>query len=130
MKSIIKNVVVFLIAIIAEIYIFLYLPYYDMALNGDGFYVLFPIMITPLIGLVIGLFIESNYKYLFVFVTLAFSIPFMIIYCFGIDEVAVVYTLAYMFNTAVGIGIGHGIRALVLWVAEKICEHKANKQSC
>ncbi len=126
MKSIIKSVVVFLIAIIAEIYIFLYLPYYDMLLNGDGFYVLFPIMITPLIGLVIGLFIKSNYKYAFVVVTMAFSILFMIMYCFGIDEIAVVYTLAYMFNTAVGIGIGHGIRALVLWVADKIREHKLN----
>ena len=43
----------------------------------------------------------------------------------GIDEICVVYVLAYMFNTAVGIGIGHGIRTLSISIAEKIREHKS-----
>lgn len=127
MKNTIKTVVVFVIGIIAEMYLFLQQPYLEKEFLGylDGFYVLFPVMITPLIGLVVGLLTNSNIRYGFVAVTLVFSILFMAIYCIGIDGVAVVYVLAYMFNTAVGIGIGHGIRTVITSIAEKIREHKS-----
>ncbi len=129
MKTIIKTVIVFIIGIIAEMYLFLQQPYLEKEFLGylDGFYVLFPLMITPLIGLVVGLLTNSNIRYGFVAVTLVFSILFMAIYCIGIDGVAVVYVLAYMFNTAVGIGIGHGIRAVIASMVEKIKEYKDNK---
>lgn len=127
MKNFVKAVIVFIIGIIGEAYLFLQQPYLEEEFAGylDGFYVLFPLMILPLIGLVIGLFINSNTKYAFVVVTLIFSAWFMIKYCTGIDAIGVVYVLAYMFNTAVGIGIGHGIRALSISIAEKIREHKS-----
>ena len=129
MKNTIKTVVVFIIGIIAEMYLFLQQPYLEKEFLGylDGFYVLFPVMITPLIGLVVGLLTNSNIRYGFVAVTLVFSILFMAIYCIGIDGVAVVYVLAYMFNTAVGIGIGHGIRAVIASMVKKIKEYKDNK---
>lgn len=129
MKNAIKVIVVFIIGIIAEMYLFLQQPYLEKEFFGylDGFYVLFPVMITPLIGLVIGLLIDSNIKYGFVAVTLVFSILFMLRYCTGIDGAAIVYVLAYMFNTAVGIGIGHGIRAVITSIVEKIKENKDNK---
>ncbi len=130
MKNLIKVIVVFIIGVIAEMYLFLQQPYLEKEFLGylDGFYVLFPVMITPLIGLVIGVFINSNIKYTFVAVTLVFSILFMLRYCIGIDGVAVIYVLAYMFNTGVGIGIGHLIRKAVLLIVEAIREHKANKK--
>ncbi|MBO5332985.1 MAG: hypothetical protein J6B37_02590 [Clostridia bacterium] len=130
MKNLIKVIVVFIIGVIAEMYLFLQQPYLEIDFIGylDGFYVLFPLMITPLIGLVIGVLINSNIKYTFVAVTLVFSILFMIKYCTGIDEIGVVYVLAYMFNTAVGIGIGHLIRKAVLLIVEAIRERKANKE--
>ena len=123
MKKTIKDIIVYIIGTIAEIYIFLYLPYYEF----EGAYVLLPIVITPIIGLVIGLFIKSNVKYVFVIATLIFSILFKNIYLKGIDEIIVIYILAYMFNTAVGIVTGHGIRLLALSIAEKIRDIKANK---
>ncbi len=127
MKSLVKDIIVYVIGIIGEMYLFLQQPYLEKEFAGylDGFYVLFPLMILPLIGLVIGIFIKSNYKYAFVIVTLIFSILFMGKYCPGIDEAGVVYGLAYMFNTAVGIGIGHGIRLFAFSIAEKIREHKS-----
>lgn len=127
MKSLVKDIIVFIIGIIGEMYLFLQQPYLEKEFAGylDGFYVLFPLMILPLIGLVIGLFIKSNFKYLLVIVTLVFSILFMCEYCPEIDAVAVVYVIAYMFNTAVGIGIGHGIRVFAFSIAEKIRENKS-----
>lgn len=127
MKNFVKAVIVFIIGIIGEVYLFLQQPYLEEEFAGhlDGFYILFPLMILPLIGLVIGIFIKSNIKYAFVIVTLLFSVLFIIKYFMGIDEIVVVYVLAYMFNTAVGIGIGHGIRALSISIAEKIREHKS-----
>ena len=129
MKSLVKDIFFYIIGIIGEMYLFLQQPYLEINFAGhlDGFYILFPLMILPLIGLVIGLFINSKTKYAFVVVTLIFSAWFMIKYCTGIDAIGVVYVLAYMFNTAVGIGIGHGIRALALSIAEKIREIKASK---
>lgn len=127
MKNFVKAVIVFIIGIIGEAYLFLQQPYLEEEFAGylDGFYVLFPLMILPLIGLVIGIFIKSNIKYAFVIVTLLFSVMFIIKYFMGIDEIVVVYVLAYMFNTVVGIGIGHGIRTLSISIAEKIREHKS-----
>ena len=126
MKNFVKAVIVFIIGIIGEAYLFLQQPYLEINFAGhlDGFYILFPLMILPLIGLVIGIFIKSNIKYAFVIVTLLFSVMFIIKYFMGIDEICVVYVLAYMFNTAVGIGIGHGIRTLSISIAEKIRETK------
>ena len=130
MKSLVKDIIVFIVGIIGEMYLFFQQPYLEIKGTGhfDGLYVLFPLMILPLIGLVIGIFIKSNSKYAFVIVTLLFSVLFIIKYFMGIDEIVVVYVLAYLFNTAVGIGIGHGIRVLALSIVKKSVNTKANRK--
>ena len=111
MKSLVRDIVVFLLGIIAEIYIFIYMPYQEATYgHGDGFIILVPVFVTPIIGLVMGLLLKRNFKFTFPVIPAVFSIFFMQTY-YGYIEIG--YIFIFLFGTLIGLGIGWGIRTLI-----------------
>lgn len=126
MKSLIKDIVLFIVGVIAEMIIYFLMPYLEME-NGDyAAYILLPILVIPIIGLVMGLFIERKIKLLFPIITVVFSILFMEIFY---KQIIVGYILIYMLCTLIGVGIGWGIRTLVLSIAESFRTRKDKLQT-
>jgi len=126
MKCLIKDIVLFIVGVIAEMIIYFLMPYLEMK-NGDyAAYILLPILVIPIIGLIMGLFIERKIKLLFPIITVVFSILFMEIFY---KQIIVGYILIYMLCTLIGVGIGWGIRTLVLSIAESFRTRKDKLQT-
>lgn len=109
-----KDIIVSIIGILVSAYVYWYIPYDEFTNgHGDGFVVLMPVFLTPIIGLVVGLFMKSQFKFIFPIIPSIFGLALMM-YVSSHDYVtAFIYFLAFLFNTYVGLGIGIGIRAVV-----------------
>ncbi len=118
MKSLIKDIVVFIAGVIAEMYIYFQMPYLEVRDGfGDGFMILLPVFVSPVIGAVMGLFIKRKFSFAFPIIPTIFSVPFMSAY-YG--DVSVGYILIFMFGTLLGVVIGWGIRILISSLVEDI----------
>ncbi len=123
MKSLIKDIVVFIAAVVAELYVFFQIPYLEMTHgHGDGFVILIPVFLTPVIGLILGLLAER--RFVFSLPVLVAIISMMMLYTLC-KEVLIGYLLIFTFGTLLGLGIGLGIRTLIIGCVEEIREKKS-----
>jgi hypothetical protein len=122
MKSSIKDVVAFIAAVIAEMYFFLQVPYMEVVQGyGDGFVILVPVFMTPLVGLLLGLLAERKFIFLLTIVVAILSVLLMTAFC---QQFMIEYFLTFTLGTLAGIIIGIGLRKLIVKLTEFIRERR------
>lgn len=125
MKKYVKDITAFILGILAELVIYFQMPYLELRDgHGDGFMILLPVFITPVIGFFVGLLIKRKFKWVFPIIPAAFSVPFMNMY-YG--EVSAGYIIIFLLGTLLGVGIGYGARFIIISIMNWFREHKARK---
>ncbi len=125
MKKSVKDIVVFVLGILAELLIYFQMPYLELRDGfGDGFMILLPVFVTPVIGFLVGLLIERDFKWIFPIIPAVFSVPFMSVY-YG--DVSIAYIFIFLFGTLIGLAFGWSIRRIIISLVEKIKQHKEKK---
>ena len=115
MKSLIKDIVVFITAVIGEFYVFLLVPYMEFTHeNGDGFVILVPVFVTPVIGLLLGLLAERKFIFSLPVIVAILSVILMVTLC---NQFMLGYLLIFTLGTLLGMVIGIGIRYLIISLA-------------
>ena len=111
--------------LLVRLVIYFQMPYLELRDgHGDGFMILLPVFITPVIGFFVGLLIKRNIKWAFPIIPAAFSVPFMNMY-YG--EVSAGYIIIFLFGTLLGIGIGCGAGFVIISIMNWLRERKARK---
>lgn len=122
MKKIIRDVVILVIALIADACVFFLVPLVNHLKGYDlGLAVLLPMLVVPVISLVIGLLYDRPIQLLFPPVTVIMSIiHFLIIYkCTNIVYI-VYFALVSVLLMAIGMGISFVVKKIVLFIRKKI----------
>lgn len=123
MKSLIKDIAVFIAAIIGELYVFLQMPYMEVTQgHGDGFIILMPVFVTPIIGIVLGILAKRKFIFALPIIVAFLSILLMLALC---QEFMPGYFIIFTSGSLIGIGIGCGIRKLIIQIIELIRERKS-----
>lgn len=116
----ITDIIVSIIGILASAFFYFYIPYDEFTNGfGDGFVVLIPVFATPVIGLVVGLFMKSRFKFFFPIIPAVFGGALMMYLSKHDYATVLLYFFAFLANTYIGLGIGVGIRALTQNLSEK-----------
>ena len=88
---------------------------------GDGFVILVPVFMTPLVGLLLGLLAERKFIFLLPIVVAILSVLLMTAFC---QQFMIGYFLIFTLGTLAGIIIGIGLRKLIVKLTEFIRERK------